>query len=133
MNKLRPIACIAGLIGLAAVLSGCWLLPIPIDESADGTAQTAEIGREILIQLAGTASTGHQWIRKAPASFDGAPLEVISEGDYAADDPNVCGGPGTFTFRYRAIAEGTIELVFEYRRPWETDIVDTFSVIVWVR
>jgi predicted secreted protein len=133
MRTCRAAVAVASLFVLAAALAGCWLLPVSIGEEADGTARSVEIGHEILIRLAGNAATGYQWIREAPESFDGTPLEVVSEGDYELDDPNVCGGPGVFTFRYRAVASGIVPLVFAYRKPWEDDATGTFSVTIWVR
>jgi predicted secreted protein len=133
MRTCKAVVGVASLLVLAVVLSGCWLLPISIDETADGTAQSVEVGHEILIRLTGNAATGYQWIREAPESFDGTPLEVVSEGDYELDDPDVCGGPGVFTFRYRAVASGIVSLAFSYRKPWEDESTDAFSVIVWAR
>ncbi|MFC2077672.1 protease inhibitor I42 family protein [Candidatus Bipolaricaulota bacterium] len=133
MRTYKVLAVIAGLLALATMLSGCWLLPVTIDETADGTVQSIEIGDEILIQLSGDASTGFQWIRAEPESLDGTPLEVVSEGDYEPDDPGVCGGSGVFSFRYHAVASGTIALSFAHRRPWEDETAGSFSIIIWVR
>ena len=55
------------------------------------------------------------------------------EGEYEAADPSVCGGPGVFTFRYEAVASGTITLSYAHRRPWEDEVIGEFSVIIWVR
>ena len=46
------------------------------------------------------------------------------------------GEPGEFVFRYRAMRPGTVVLGFEYRRDWEpepVELIDTYSVTVWVR
>ena len=133
MKTWKATACIAGTLVLASMLSGCWLLPVSIDETADGTVRSVEVGDEILIRLSGNVSTGQQWIRQSPASLEGTPLEAVSEGEYELDDPDVCGGPGDFLFRYRATTSGTVELLFEYRKPWEDEPTDTFSIILWAQ
>jgi predicted secreted protein len=133
MRTCKVGAGVASLLVLVAALSGCWLLPISIDDEADGTVRSVEVGDEILVRLSGNATTGHQWIREAPESLDASPLEAVSEGDYASDDPDSCGGEGVFTFRYRAVASGLVSLEFSYRKPWEDESTDTFSVTIWVR
>jgi len=130
--RFRVLAALLALALSALFLFGCWFIPLSIDESADGSIQTIRIGDTIRIVLAGNASTGYQWIRVEPDSLVGTVLESIEEGTYEQDDAHVCGGPGTFTFRYEAVASGTIELVYAYAKPWEGDPVDTVSVIVWV-
>jgi predicted secreted protein len=136
MRRIAHSKALAGAVGLAlaaVLLTGCWFLPISIDQEDDGGVRTIQVGDVIRIELAGNISTGHQWIRAEPASLVGAPLESIKEGTYKQDDPDVCGGPGTFLFAYRAVASGTIELEYIYALPWELDPVDTFSIIVWVK
>ena len=130
---MKVLTGIAGLTAIALLLSGCWFLPITLDSSADGTVQSVEVGDTILIRLSGNVSTGNQWIRIEPTSFDGSSLQALEEGKYAPDDPDVCGGPGTFTFRYEAVASGTVELTFAYKRPWEDEQTDGFTVIIWAK
>jgi len=129
----RVLAGIAALAGAALVLSGCWFLPITLDDSADGTVHSIEVGDTMIIRLSGNAATGYQWVRTEPASFDGSPLRMIEEGEYTLDDPGVCGGSGTFTFRYEAVVSGTVAFTFAYKRPWEDEQIDSFGVIIWVK
>lgn len=131
--RARASLAIAGLAATSLFLSGCWLLPMTLDETADGSVRTIDVGDTIRIVLEGNISTGYQWIRTAPASLVGTPLEAVEEGEYEQDDQDVCGGPGTFSFLYRAVASGTIELVFEYTKPWEEEPVDTFTLALWVK
>ena len=129
----REILTLAALGFCLIVLSGCWLVPMVLDESSDGSVQTLSVGDTVIIALKGNASSGYQWIRETPDSINGDPLVTISEGEYEVDDPDVCGGPGTFRFSYQASTAGVITLAYEYRRPWEDDFIDTFSVVIWVQ
>jgi len=134
-RTIRPkiLAVFSGLALATTLLTGCWMLPVSIDQADDGSVQAIEVGDVIRIELAGNISTGYQWIRVAPVSLVDTPLESIEEGTYEQDDPDVCGGPGTFTFAYRAVTSGTVELGYDYARPWEPDPIDSFSIIVWVK
>ena len=132
-RRAGVFAGISGLIALVSLFSGCWFLPITLDDTADGTAQSVNVGDRITIQLSGNASTGYQWIRVHPESLDGSLLAAIEEGEYAQEDPSVCGGPGVFTFRYEAVTSGIITLSYAHRRPWEDEVIGEFSVIIWVR
>lgn len=132
-GRIGAFVGVGGLIALVSLFSGCLFLPVTLDDTADGTAQSVNIGDRIYIQLSGSASTGHQWIRVRPESFDGSPLAAVEEGEYEPENPSVCGGPGVFTFRYEAVASGTITLSYAHRRPWEDEAIGEFSVIIWVR
>jgi len=132
-KKAGVLAGIGGLSVLALLFSGCWFVPITLDDAADGSVQSVNVGDRINIRLSGNASTGYQWIRASPVSFDGSPLAAIEEGEYEVANPSVCGGPGVFTFRYEAVASGTITLSYAHRRPWEDELIDEYSVIIWVK
>jgi len=115
-------------------LCGCSLFTITLDRSDFGSIQTLDVGDLLRIQLTGNATTGHEWVRVEPVSFAGSPLEVVGEGDYRTLECQLVGVPGEFIFRYRAMRPGTVVLGFEYRRDWELEeLIDTYSVTVWVR
>jgi len=132
-RNVKRVVGLAGLAFAAVVLAGCWFLPITFDETTDGTVQSIEIGDTIIIELSGNASTGFQWVRVEPASFGDGPLEIVSEGEYMPDDPALCGGPGAFSYTYEAVASGMLTLSYVYKRPWEDEVVDEYSVTIWVR
>ena len=117
-------------------LCGCSLFTITLDESDFGSIQTLDVGDVLQIQLMGNASTGYEWVRVEPISIAGTPLEIVNEGDYCTLGCQLVGEPGEFVFRYRAMRPGTVVLGFEYRRDWEpepVELIDTYSVTVWVR
>jgi predicted secreted protein len=132
-RRAGTFAGVGGLIALVLLFSGCWFLPTTLDDTADGTVQSVNVGDRINIRLPGNASTGHQWIRVGPESFDGSPLAAIAEGEYEQEHAPVCGGPGAFVFRYEAVTSGTITLSYVHRRPWEDEAIGKYSVIIWVR
>jgi len=114
----------------AVMLSACTQLQT-VDESADGRLVQLEMGDTLVLRLRGNSTTGASW------AFVESPnpmvLETIGEMSFAADVGNVCGSPGTFTFRFRAVDSGTTHLDLRYGRAWEDENLDTFSVIVYVR
>ncbi|MFC2078976.1 protease inhibitor I42 family protein [Candidatus Bipolaricaulota bacterium] len=115
-------------------LCGCSLFTTTVDESDSGSIQKLDVGDLLQIRLIGNASTGYEWVRVEPVSFEGSPLEVVKEKDYQTLEHQLVGAPGEFIFRYRALRPGTVTLQFLHRRPWDVeDPIDTFSVTVWVR
>jgi len=105
-----------------------------VGEAELGSIQVLDVGDILLVQLIGNATTGYEWTRVSPASLEGTPLDVISENDYQTLACEAVGGPGQYTFRYRAMRLGTIVLEFEHRRPWEPENpVDSYAITVWVR
>ncbi len=95
---------------------------------------TLRVGGELKVALAANPSTGYGWeVSTAP---EPAVLEQVGEPVYEATptDTMVVGSGGTTTFRFRAEAAGTTEVVLVYRRPWEEGVepVDTVTVEVTV-
>jgi predicted secreted protein len=133
MNKVRSILVVA-LLAAALGLVGCSLFTVEIDESSAGSIQRLDVGDLLIVRLPGNATTGYEWARVQPISFDVSPLQIVQEGDYQADACDLVGAPGEFIFRYRAIQQGTVTIAFEHRRPWETDQpIESYSVTVWVQ
>jgi len=115
-------------------LAGCSLFTTTIDEIDSGSIQNLDVGALLVIRLEGNASTGYEWVRVAPASLEGSPIEIVKENDYQDLGTPIPGAPGEFIFRYRAMCPGTVTLEFEHRRPWEaTTPIDGYSVTVWVQ
>jgi predicted secreted protein len=115
-------------------VSGCSLFTTILGESDRGTIQELSVGDLLQIRLPGTASTGYEWVRIAPESLAGGPVESEGEGEYCSSSSPLAGAPGEFTFRYRALRPGTVVLTYAYRRSWESEEpAETYSVTVWVR
>jgi len=119
------------LLGAVLFLSGCFGSLIVLDEADDGSLKAIRIGDIVIVQLRGNPSGGYLW-EMADILKEGV-LEPSGEGEFVPDDPNVCGSSGVWKFRFRAVASGTITLDFVYGRPWEAEVLDTFSVIIFVQ
>ncbi len=54
-------------------------------------------------------------------------LELVEEtfelGEYAEE--NIVGAGGTELFRFKGLSKGETEITFNYKRSWETEIIDT--------
>jgi len=129
----KGLLTLAVAVAALIALSGCFQAPITVTRADDGTVQTISIGDTLVVALEGNASTGYQWIRTEPTSINGDPLDAISEGDYVDHSPDACGGPGTFSFTYEAVTTGVVTLTYTYRRPWEDEIIETVSFVIWVK
>ncbi len=73
-----------------------------------------QVGGTFEIPLEGNATIGFQWELQAPAAT--ADLVDLLDATYDADKTRV-GAPGVHRFRFRALAPGLVNLVFQYRRP----------------
>lgn len=133
MNRIRVLIALVLAGALVGTLSGCWLASLLITPADDGTIETISIGDRMRIRLPGSTSTGYAWLRVIPESLEGSALEIIREAEYEPIDSSSLGAPGHFTFEYRAVQSGTITLGFVYRRSWEEEAIDTFSIVVWVK
>jgi inhibitor of cysteine peptidase len=123
-------------IGLLAVsvaaLSGCLFLPATVTLAAgdEGTIVTINVGDTLVVRLSGNPTTGFSWVRTEPQNQ--TILEPVGDPEYTPDDPDVCGGGGTFRFTFRAVGAGTTPLSFDYKRPWEEAVLGTYAVTVYV-
>jgi inhibitor of cysteine peptidase len=84
----------------------------------------SDINKEfvILIALESNPTTGYSW----EAKYDETKLELVEEtyelGEYAKQ--GLVGAGGTELFRFRALAKGEAQITMEYKRPWETQILE---------
>ena len=139
MNRANPDRLLRGILGtvfllaVALGLSGCLVSMHVLTDADDGRIQAVDVGDDILIRLSGNASTGFQWERASPITLEGTPLEPVEEGSYQSLG-SMSGSPGRFSFRYRAVSQGTATLTFAYLRPWEDEPpLATYTVVIWAR
>jgi predicted secreted protein len=84
----------------------------------DATPVNAAPGTEIVLQLAASPTTGYVWqARSVPPG-----LTVVGQSFAPADSKSV-GGGGVESVRVLVNASGTYDLVFELKRPWESQAV----------
>jgi predicted secreted protein len=84
------------------------------DEHANGRQIDVKLNEEFEISLPEVRTAGYRWVTKRA----GAPVcQLLGE----TTQPNLLGvgGSGQRVWQLRAIAAGTGEIEFLYRRPWE--------------
>jgi predicted secreted protein len=122
---------------LAVSLSGCWPSGgLAVTEADAGTIQVARVGDRVTVRLNGNPSTGFNWTRTEPTTEElaGLALRPVEEGTWEFPmNGQVPGASGVCLFRYVAEEPGTVPLSFAYGRSWESEPVDTFNVVIWVR
>jgi predicted secreted protein len=91
--------------------------PIELTEKDNGSVITVEAGNIITIKLRGNPSTGYSW--KLVDEY-GESLELIGV-DYESDPHagGMVGTPGTYIYRFKALASGATTLKMVYARPWD--------------
>ena len=121
-------------IFLVVLLTGCSSGgEVLLDETANGTQSTLEVGQTLVVSLPSNVTTGYSW---EVESIDPAVLSQTGDPEYVSEaDEGVVGGGGTETFRFEAVAPGRVQLTLIYHRPFEegVDPIDTFTVTVEVR
>lgn len=136
MKTMRALPALAMALVLAISLSGCRSSGITVTLEDAGTIQAAHVGDRVTVRLAGNPSTGFNWTRTEPTNEElaGLALRPIEEGTWEFPlGGQVPGASGVCLFRYGADEPGTVTLSFAYGRSWESEPVDTFSVVIWVR
>ncbi|WP_162560229.1 protease inhibitor I42 family protein [Methylotetracoccus oryzae] len=97
--------------------------PEPLVVSADrsGTNLALLPGQELVIRLPGNPTTGYRWSSFGPT---GSALSATGPAAYEPDagTSQRVGAGGFEIWRFVATRAGTVELRFEYRRPWETGV-----------
>lgn len=73
-------------------------------------------GKQFSITLAANRTTGYAWRLATP--LDPVMLKQISN-DYHAADSGALGAPGEEVWTFESIVQGTVQLNFEYVRPFE--------------
>ena len=102
--------------------------PVSIGDSDDGKTFAVKKGQDVVVSLAGNATTGYQWSVLSTDKSFGYPEEK-----YVASNPNMIGGGGTSTFTWHtntpfAVGHHTVKL--QYKRSWETKANEPFTFSV---
>ena len=75
-------------------------------------------GKQFSIMLIANRTTGYSW--RLPTPPDPATLKQISN-EYHAADSGALGAPGEEVWTFESVGKGTVQLDFEYVRPFEKD------------
>ena len=102
--------------------------PVALSDADDGKNFAVKKGQDVVVSLAGNATTGYQWSVLSTDKSFGYPEE-----SYVASNPNMVGGGGTSIFTWHtntpfAVGHHTVKL--QYKRSWETKAIDTFTFSV---
>lgn len=124
-----------------AIVNGSVPAPTPegvtVRIGADQAGRTIDVavGEKFAVELIGVPTAGYIWaLARAPA-FVSAAGEASGNTSEAQNQPGFAGGNHWEVFLFTASAPGEGELVFEQRRPWESDEPpsDTFRVRIAAR
>jgi len=74
-------------------------------------------GDTFTIALPSNPTTGYKWQLAQPLAVKS--IVGISKSEYKPKKTGLIGSGGTQVFTLRARRQGTIHLIFEYKRPWE--------------
>src|SRR5262245_58595488 len=115
---------------LAALASGCALeqeqpapkpssAPITFGEKDTGKKLTIERGQKVIVRLEGNITTGYTWSLARPS--DETVLKNLG-ATFTPGASSVAGTGGTQSWSFEGFGAGVQELLFEYRRPWESGV-----------
>ena len=88
-----------------------------ISEADKDTPITGSVGEEIIISLAGNASTGYKW----HFSSDNAYIYKVIEENYTPDahPAGMVGIGGHYIYKIKPLHKGNFTITARYFRPWE--------------
>lgn len=87
-----------------------------VDVTEKDESITTEVDKEFAVRLSGNEGTGYSWtLAKEP---DSKLLTKVWEDTYVDDLKP--GAENLQVFKFKALAEGSTSLEFQYTRPWET-------------
>lgn len=139
----RTLAAVALAAPLAiaplALLSACGVRPGPRMLVARATHRLASdvkhestivVGQELATELVFSAGTGYAWIA---TGFDADVLRLKGQQSKSEAPDGVVGGQMAEHFVFEGVAPGETTIVFELRRPWETDVAPADTRTMKVR
>ncbi|MDD2708787.1 MAG: protease inhibitor I42 family protein [Verrucomicrobiae bacterium] len=78
-----------------------------------------DVGNMFVVSLPSNPTTGYQW--QLPPKTDDKVVQLLKQ-TYIRPKAKLAGAGGTDIWRFKAVGEGTVELVFSYARSWEKDV-----------
>lgn len=120
------VRAIAGCLVCAAAVA----LP-PLAAEAQQTIRLSP-GQSRVLTFVENPSTGYGWAINRAAS-QGLDKVAVADGGFrpgAPAGPQMVGVPGEHVWTLQALAPGSAEIVFAYRRPWEAEAGETRRVVV---
>lgn len=110
------------LLWVVPLIAACSVTPPPLVVTSNDPPGTVTIvpGQELVVRLRSNPSTGFQWtLADDPRSV----LMPIGQARYVPDAAGAgrVGAGGSEAWTFRAKRTGAEDLVFRYRRPWESN------------
>jgi len=102
-----------------------------VGKEANGTFGEVDAGQTGTINLPGNPTTGYEWSAQPP---DDPAVSALGPGEYQADPTGegLVGSGGQYFFRFRAERPGAAKITLSYRRSWEKNASEIFTVLVRV-
>ena len=106
------------LLGLLIMVAGCTTASsLSLSEIDNSRTINTTVGDEIIITLAGNASTGYSW---QFTSSNGTLFKTLGEAYTPNKHPTgLIGVSGKFTYKIKTLKKGTFSIIARYYRPWE--------------
>jgi len=102
------------------------------DDLASNSEVDVNANNSFEISFRGNPTTGYSWILAESKSSIEHAVDSVGEPEYTPAHQGSIGGGGTFVFRFRAGGEGTANMIFQYKRPWESEPVSEKTVRVLI-
>lgn len=102
---------------------------ISLTEKNGGKKVILQTGDRVIVSLPSNPSTGYSWsYLLSKRSLLGVMDKVAYHQDEASK--SLVGSGGTETWKFKALALGSLKMTFSYARPWEKDVAP-IKVILW--
>lgn len=124
MKRWMPV----GMSLFIFLAAGCGESPadsVTATPAQNGQSVALVTGKMLIVELPGNPTTGYEWT----VVQNDASLLQPEEPAYEPDSSAI-GSGGLYTFKFRALKAATALLRLTYRRSWEPDAIETFSLTV---
>jgi len=117
----KSLLLITGVLLTACLVAGCGAEVKAYSDPEQTIEINANNNFDIVIALESNLSTGYSW----EASYDQAQLQLVENRYEFRDGEQGLVGVGTFeVFRFKALKSGEAEIKMEYKRSWETEVLE---------
>jgi len=131
INKIALIS--LAILMLVLWFSGCSAEGKTLTEKNNGDGINLKINDTIEIKLESNPTTGYSWFLsdKVDTAIVSVNEPVFIESE---KDKELVGAGGYEIFTIKAIAEGKIDIILNYERPWEEGVepIETFEITISV-
>lgn len=128
--------------GNSVTSSNCTNQTVLITQDVNSYNITSSVGKEFSIKMAGNPTTGYGWYLQNSDKLAKSALKATNLNEYNSTDnyvsenhtPGMTGVGGYYYFTFKPISKtnenAPVDVVFVYKRPWETDVFRTLDIKV---